>query len=1042
MESRDLSVLFVLLFVIAVTPIGASLIDFSPQGNPAVGEKPDEGASDRKLETTGKGGVRAAPNFRKDTGNGSGSTSGGGGSTDGVGTVGSGLKGGGSGGDNGAVPDGDGLNRDGASSSQEAGGPKSGRSGDSGSKGQDGSGFDGDSGVGMDTVSDLGPVDRVYFRERSYSRYTGMGWRSSTELVDVPEKDTSNLGFVLTSGTSLSKGGYVPAPWRPTKTNGVPAGKRNGGIVLNGGIDRGRSFSVESKVPDWTEAKLEKKGYNYRSEIEREYTALPDSVPERVYGLSDDVTHDKDTPYEEAIAIERLLQSTKEYSLNIEKPGGDYVDSFLFEMDRGYCQWFASAMTVMLRTQDIPARYTIGYAPSSGDRGKLYGGNSHAWVEVYFKDVGWVKFDPTPADRRIDRRLGNEGEISNGGEEGGLVLLATSDDREDGNDGYSSVSSEVGFEGELIPGSRVTLKASRNGEPVKNAAVFLNGEKKGVTDTDGELEVKVPYVDKLEVDIARRNGGSDGSQDGSTSGKGPDDGSDGDGSGSGGSGDSGSGDSGGYGSGSGGSGDSGSDGSGMGGSDGNSDSSGNRSGDTGSGLSGSGARGNSGGDSVNKGESGSGISGGISGQSGSSSSSGDTGGDVGGVSSAKPRFSGSGTPYAPDRLRLSGKLPSTAKGETPVENYVYSYELVRGSTVSRESWNAPGRKNLEVSGRADGYSGNTRGESRLKLLTYNGNQGGDGNQYAPTNVKGVDEYDLPTDINIDVNDRSTEKIQLEADIRGVPVRNADVYLGGRRVTKTGDNGNATVSISNVSGPTAKLRVDRGAASGSKEVPVPDRNSGPSSLMAVFGIFLACAVGFLGYRRNLHGKILGYIEELRDQGVLDYIKTLPERIKSRLSGLADWVSAPFSAVKQWILGLYSFLFDVFTDSLTRFMGWLNSITMNGKNRDGGPEVFENGVGGKPGSVDEERPDPDSVYEAWVGMVERLSRYDDSWTTADIERQALKDGFPEEDVSELTREFRKIKYGGFTEVKPGSAKQIEEYVESEKPRERRDISRFKG
>ncbi|WP_148417044.1 transglutaminase-like domain-containing protein, partial [Haloferax sp. KTX1] len=74
-----------------------------------------------------------------------------------------------------------------------------------------------------------------------------------------------------------------------------------------------------------------------------------------------------------------------------------------FEMDEGYCVYFATTMVTMLRTQGIPARMTVGY--TSGQRidenqWVVRGLNSHAWVEVYFPDQGWVQFDPTPSGPR------------------------------------------------------------------------------------------------------------------------------------------------------------------------------------------------------------------------------------------------------------------------------------------------------------------------------------------------------------------------------------------------------------------------------------------------------------------------------------------------------------------------------------------------------------------------------------------------------------------------------------------------------------------
>jgi transglutaminase-like putative cysteine protease len=118
---------------------------------------------------------------------------------------------------------------------------------------------------------------------------------------------------------------------------------------------------------------------------------------------ADDIAGDEETPYDKAVAIERWLEENKRYSLAVERPGGDIADSFLFEMDAGYCTYYATTMVVLLRSQGVPARFVTGYTPGEiGDDGSyvVRGLDSHAWVEVYFPDVGWIRFDPTPSSPR------------------------------------------------------------------------------------------------------------------------------------------------------------------------------------------------------------------------------------------------------------------------------------------------------------------------------------------------------------------------------------------------------------------------------------------------------------------------------------------------------------------------------------------------------------------------------------------------------------------------------------------------------------------
>jgi len=102
------------------------------------------------------------------------------------------------------------------------------------------------------------------------------------------------------------------------------------------------------------------------------------------------------------VAIENHLRNHFAYTLNLTgKPGADPLAHFLFETRAGHCEYFASAMIIMLRTLGIPSREVNGFLP--GEYNELGGdyivraSDAHSWVEVYFPGVDWQTFDPTPA---------------------------------------------------------------------------------------------------------------------------------------------------------------------------------------------------------------------------------------------------------------------------------------------------------------------------------------------------------------------------------------------------------------------------------------------------------------------------------------------------------------------------------------------------------------------------------------------------------------------------------------------------------------------
>ena len=247
-----------------------------------------------------------------------------------------------------------------------------------------------------------------YWRVAAYDRYTGDGWVRSggTRPMDSQPPPQRAAYRVTQTFTAADDIGTMPAAWKPVRVTDGSDGVRVsqlGGLQPSGAFSKGDSYTVVSRVPDDDPQVLRQAGTDYPTHVRERYLQLPDSTSDRLAEHASEITADADTPYAKAVAVEKWLEANKAYSLSVERPSGDIAESFVFEMERGYCTYYATSMVAMLRTQGVPARFVVGYSPGQRveeEEWVVRGMDSHAWVEVYFPEVGWVRFDPTPASPR------------------------------------------------------------------------------------------------------------------------------------------------------------------------------------------------------------------------------------------------------------------------------------------------------------------------------------------------------------------------------------------------------------------------------------------------------------------------------------------------------------------------------------------------------------------------------------------------------------------------------------------------------------------
>jgi hypothetical protein len=176
----------------------------------------------------------------------------------------------------------------------------------------------------------------------------------------------------------------------------------------------GNRYSAVGSVSVANANELRAASTDYPGWVTQRYLQAPADVPDRVRNLARNIVSEAQTPYDQAVLIERWLRQNIEYDEKLEAPppGVEASDYILFDVKRAYCNYYATAMVTMLRSLGVPARVAVGYAqgelaldPSQTDRALYHvkASDSHMWVEVFFPDYGWVEFEPTAGQPPIER---------------------------------------------------------------------------------------------------------------------------------------------------------------------------------------------------------------------------------------------------------------------------------------------------------------------------------------------------------------------------------------------------------------------------------------------------------------------------------------------------------------------------------------------------------------------------------------------------------------------------------------------------------------
>ena len=283
----------------------------------------------------------------------------------------------------------------------------------------------------MFSVKVADPSDRSYWRQMALTSFDGRSWSRSSNFDDVRGPVGSDIDETIPRRTirqeitTRSLGGiYLPAAYEvaalvDSEGIGLEYEIETGALVVTRESEedaaRGFTYILESRVPDYSPALLPIDATaGLDEQFVAEYTALPPSCssgqtsadrcwPDTIASYADEITAGATSDYERARLLQdHFLDPAKfEYDLNVaQRHDVNSIEDFLFVVEAGYCEQFASTFASMARSVGLPARVAVGFTWGEWNDARqeyvVRGEHAHAWPEVYFAGAGWVVFDPTP----------------------------------------------------------------------------------------------------------------------------------------------------------------------------------------------------------------------------------------------------------------------------------------------------------------------------------------------------------------------------------------------------------------------------------------------------------------------------------------------------------------------------------------------------------------------------------------------------------------------------------------------------------------------
>jgi transglutaminase-like putative cysteine protease len=258
-------------------------------------------------------------------------------------------------------------------------------------------------------------------RAAVYDEYTASGWKvgarqpldlgsngvaggepaTKSESSFKDRKDVSVSVLVETPEQVLLSIGEPTATNADSRAEVINLGTAGdiGAIRPKHALKPGDTYSATGSISQAAEESLQAASTTYPDWVKARYTQLPAALPQRVRSQAQELTQGKNNPFDKATAIQDALRAFPDtYDIPPVPPGRDAVDYFLFDLKKGYSDYHASAMVVMLRTLGIPARLATGFSVGEFDlnahRYIVREQNAISWPEVYFPGYGWEEFSP------------------------------------------------------------------------------------------------------------------------------------------------------------------------------------------------------------------------------------------------------------------------------------------------------------------------------------------------------------------------------------------------------------------------------------------------------------------------------------------------------------------------------------------------------------------------------------------------------------------------------------------------------------------------